>query len=118
MEVHNLNLAHARIPAITFLVSAHLSFSMGTSWGVWAMMMPISVPLAMASGMNPFVAAGAVLSGGAFGDHCSPVSDTAVLSSLAANTDHLEHIRTQLPYALATAAIAFLGYIFLGYFVA
>ncbi len=116
VQISKPYLAHAWIPALTFLVSALLSFSMGTSWGVWAMMMPISVPLAMAAGMNPFVTAGAVLSGGAFGDHCSPISDTAVLSSLAANTDHLEHIRTQLPYALVTAAFAFLGYIFLGYF--
>ena len=79
------------------------------------MMMPISVPLALSVGMNPFIVVGAVLSGGAFGDHCSPISDTAVLSSLAANTDHLEHIRTQLPYAVVTATVALIGYVILGY---
>lgn len=115
VQISKPYLAHAWIPALTFLVSALLSFSMGTSWGVWAMMMPISVPLAIGAGLNPFMVAGAVLSGGAFGDHCSPISDTAVLSSLAANTDHLEHIRTQLPYAVITASVAFLGYLVLGY---
>ncbi|MBI4371484.1 MAG: hypothetical protein HY552_04220 [Elusimicrobia bacterium] len=106
------------IPVLTFLISAILSFAMGTSWGVWAIMMPIAVPLALGAGMNPFLAAGAVLSGGAFGDHCSPISDTSVLSSLAANTDHMEHIRTQLPYAMAAAAFALAGYAVLGWMAA
>ena len=94
------------LPAIVFVIGAIISFATGTSWGTWAIMMPISMPLALEAGVNPFLAAAAVLSGGAFGDHCSPISDTSVLSSLAANTDHVEHVRTQLPYAIVVAVFA------------
>jgi tetracycline resistance efflux pump len=95
---------------LLFLVSAGIAFSTGTSWGTFAIMLPIAVPMAAFLGLPlaPFVAAS--LSGGIFGDHASPISDTTIISSMAAAVDHIDHVRTQLPYALTAgiaAAIAF-----------
>ncbi len=95
---------------LVFGVASGISFSTGTSWGTFAIMLPIAVPAATALGLPiaPFVAAS--LSGGIFGDHCSPISDTTIISSMAAATDHIDHVRTQLPYALiggAAAAVCF-----------
>ena len=89
-----------------FVVSSAIAFSIGSSWGTFAIMIPIVVPAAAALGLDlaPFLAA--ALSGGIFGDHCSPISDTTVISSMAAATDHVDHVRTQLPYALAGGAVA------------
>ena len=99
---------------LVFLVAAGIAFSTGTSWGTFAIMLPIAVPAAATLGLPlaPFVAAS--LSGGIFGDHCSPISDTTIISSMAAATDHIDHVRTQLPYALlggagATVCFAILG---------
>lgn len=99
---------------LVFLVAAGIAFSTGTSWGTFAIMLPIAVPAAVALGLpaSPFVAA--ALSGGIFGDHSSPISDTTIISSMAAATDHIDHVRTQLPYAAlagaaATAAFALVG---------
>jgi tetracycline resistance efflux pump len=91
---------------LVFWVAAFIAFSTGTSWGTFAIMLPIAVPAAMAMGLPlaPFVAAS--LSGGIFGDHASPISDTTIISSMAAATDHIDHVRTQLPYALLAAAVA------------
>ncbi len=85
---------------LVFVVAAVIAFATGTSWGTFAIMLPIAVPAASAMDLPlaPFVAA--CLSGGVFGDHCSPISDTTILSSMAAATDHIDHVRTQLPYAL------------------
>lgn len=95
---------------LVFLVAAFVAFSTGTSWGTFAIMLPIAVPAAMTLGLPaaPFVAAS--LSGGIFGDHASPISDTTIIASMAAATDHIDHVRTQLPYALlagGTAVVAF-----------
>jgi Na+/H+ antiporter NhaC len=81
-------------------------------------MIPVAVPLAVSLGLPvaPFVAA--VLSGGIFGDHCSPISDTTVISSLAAASDHIEHVRTQLPYALTAGSFAILAFAATGGFLA
>lgn len=97
------------LPAV-FLASGGISFATGTSWGTFAIMLPVAVPLAGALGLPvaPFVAA--VLSGGIFGDHCSPISDTTIISSLAAACDHIDHVRTQLPYALSAAAVAVVAF--------
>jgi Na+/H+ antiporter NhaC len=99
---------------LVFLVAAAIAFSTGTSWGTFAIMLPIAVPAAMTLGLPaaPFVAAS--LSGGVFGDHCSPISDTTIISSMAAATDHIDHVRTQLPYALVGGAIATLCFAALG----
>ncbi|MDT8369717.1 MAG: Na+/H+ antiporter NhaC family protein [Longimicrobiales bacterium] len=95
---------------LAFVVSAGIAFSIGTSWGTFGIMLPIVVPAAEVLGLPlaPFVAA--ALSGGIFGDHCSPISDTTIISSMAAATDHIDHVRTQLPYALVGGAIAAIAF--------
>lgn len=99
---------------LVFLVGAAIAFSIGSSWGTFAIMLPIAVPAAAMLGLPlaPFVAAS--LSGGIFGDHCSPISDTTIISSMAAATDHVDHVRTQLPYALLGGAIATVMFAALG----
>ena len=91
---------------LVFVVSSVIAFSIGSSWGTFAIMIPIVVSAAATLGLDlaPFLAA--ALSGGIFGDHCSPISDTTIISSMAAATDHVDHVRTQLPYALAGGAVA------------
>ena len=105
--------------ALTFAVCAFMAFFTGTSWGVYAIMIPIVMPLAfnMTGGeANNLVYAtiAAVMGGGCFGDHCSPLSDTTILSSLGAGSDHLAHTKTQLPYALTVAVITCIGYTIVG----
>ena len=99
---------------LVFIVSGGIAFSTGTSWGTFAIMLPIAVPAAMTLGLPlaPFVAAS--LSGGIFGDHCSPISDTTIIASMAAATDHIDHVRTQLPYALIGGGIATVLFAVLG----
>jgi len=99
---------------LTFLVSAGIAFSIGSSWGTFAIMLPIAVPAAqtMALPLAPFVAAS--LAGGIFGDHSSPISDTTIISSMAAATDHIDHVRTQLPYALLAGGAATLAFAIVG----
>ncbi|MCP5103902.1 MAG: sodium:proton antiporter, partial [bacterium] len=88
--------------------------STGTSWGTFAVMIPIAVPVAAGMGISlPFVLS-AVLGGGLFGDHCSPISDTTLVASMASACDHIDHVRTQLPYALAAAGIACILYLAVG----
>lgn len=101
-----------------FLAAGFIAFSVGSSWGTFAIMLPIAVPAAIGLEMPlaPFVAA--VLSGGIFGDHSSPISDTTVISSMASGADHIEHVRTQLPYALLCGAIATLGFAAVGLVIA
>lgn len=114
------------IPAVTFIVAALISFSTGTSWGTMSILVPVIVPVLLGGeGVDPnrvvqgpiFLSAfAAVLSGAVFGDHCSPISDTTILSSMASGSDHIDHVRTQLPYALTSGAIAvILGFVLVGY---
>jgi tetracycline resistance efflux pump len=95
---------------LVFLTSAAIAFSTGTSWGTFAIMLPIAVPTAMTLGLPiaPFLAA--ALSGGIFGDHASPISDTTIIASLAAAVDHIDHVRTQLPYATIAGSVAILAF--------
>ncbi len=104
------------VPALTFLVSAFTAFSTGTSFGTFAIMMPVFLPVAMTLGapVGPTIAA--VLGGGVFGDHCSPISDTTIISSMASASDHIDHVRTQLPYALLAGSIALVCYLIAGLF--
>jgi tetracycline resistance efflux pump len=95
---------------LVFLVSAGIAFSTGTSWGTFAIMIPIAVPAAQALGMPPEAFLAAALSGGIFGDHASPISDTTIIASMASATDHIDHVRTQLPYALIAASVATVAY--------
>lgn len=102
------------IPLLIFLISAFIAFSTGTSWGTFAIMIAIAVPMARQMEVNEIVAIAAALGGGIFGDHCSPISDTTILSSMAAATDHIDHVKTQIPYALITGLITAIAYLVLG----
>ncbi|MBR4989599.1 MAG: Na+/H+ antiporter NhaC family protein [Oscillospiraceae bacterium] len=102
----------ALLPVLIFIVAAFLSFSTGTAWGTFGILIPIVIPVATALSPNLLVVAlAATLSGSVFGDHCSPISDTTILSSTGAECDHMVHVSTQLPYALCSAGCAALGYI-------
>lgn len=103
------------LPAITFVLAAVISFATGSSWGTIIIMIPLAVPAAIATAAPMPVVVGAVLSGGLFGDHSSPVSETTILSATGAGTTTLEHFRTQLPYALTNGAIAFAGFLLAGH---
>ncbi|MEE9167733.1 MAG: Na+/H+ antiporter NhaC family protein [Candidatus Neomarinimicrobiota bacterium] len=89
-----------------FLIACFVAFATGTSWGTFAVMVPIAVPMATALGGSIPMFLAAVLGGGIFGDHCSPISDTTIISSMASASDHMDHVRTQIPYALIGAGIA------------
>ncbi len=102
-------------PALVFVISAFIAFSTGTSWGTFAIMMSIALPLNFAIDSNLYLMVAAVLGGGVFGDHCSPISDTTLIASLASGCDHIDHVRTQLPYALFTGGIAFAFYLVAGF---
>ena len=105
---------------LTFLACAVIAFFTGTSWGTYAIMIPICIPLAFTltggeTSSLVYATVAAVMSGGAFGDHCSPLSDTTILSSLGAGSDHIDHTKTQLPYALTVAAVSSVAYLILGF---
>ena len=114
------------LPAVIFLTASAISFSTGTSWATMSILVPIVMPMAMQllqGTPNEVVASpifvstfAAILSGSVLGDHCSPISDTTILSSTASGSDHIDHVRTQLPYALTVGTIAlFAGYLFIGF---
>jgi len=102
------------VPALIFLVTCGISFATGTSWGTFAIMIPIAVPMIQPLGLNAALVIAAVLGGGVFGDHCSPVSDTTIISSMASACDHIDHVRTQLPYALLAAGATLVLYLIFG----
>lgn len=107
------------LPMLTFLIACTISFSTGTSWGTFAIMMPIAVPMALTFSGNTldtvvYATVAAVAGGGVFGDHCSPLSDTSILASTGAASDHIDHIKTQLPYALVIGAISVAAYLAIG----
>lgn len=111
------------LPAITiapliFVAAGVIAFTTGTSWGTFAIMVPIGLPLAFSMGIHPSLVLSALIGGGIFGDHCSPISDTTIISSLAAGCDHYDHVRTQLPYALVTGIFAVLLYFVAGLWMA
>ncbi|MEL6860650.1 MAG: Na+/H+ antiporter NhaC family protein [Pseudomonadota bacterium] len=94
------------IPALLFVAAGITSFTAGTSWGTYGILVPVAVPLAVGAGVPLPLAVAAVMGGGVFGDHCSPISDTTIIASLASGCDHMEHVRTQLPYALVGGVLA------------
>jgi Na+/H+ antiporter NhaC len=102
---------------LIFLTSAFIAFSVGSSWGTFAIMIPIAIPIATTLGLPIPLLLGAAISGAIFGDHASPISDTTVVASMASATDHIDHVRTQLPYALVAAAFATTGFLMAGLFV-
>jgi len=116
------------LPLLSFLIAGVIAFSTGTSWGTMAILTPIVIPLAyQLPALNPNIDASlrsviflssiaSILAGATFGDHCSPISDTTILSSMASGSDHIDHVRTQLPYALIAAAISIVfGYLPAGF---
>jgi len=103
------------LPLLVFLVSALTSFSTGTSWGTFSIMMPIALALGASFDIYTPLIIGAVISGGIFGDHVSPISDTTIISSMASGCDHISHVRTQMPYALVSAGLASVLYLILGW---
>ncbi|WP_456422218.1 Na+/H+ antiporter NhaC family protein [Lutibacter sp.] len=105
------------LPAIVFVISSFIAFSTGTSWGTFAIMLAISLPMATIHGSETNLVIAATLGGGVFGDHCSPISDTSIISSMSSASDHIDHVKTQLPYALIGGAISTILYIIMGYVV-
>jgi len=104
----------AFVPMVIFLICNLISFATGTSWGTMAIAMPIAVPLALSLGVPLPLAISAVLTGSVMGDHCSPISDTTIMSSMFAGSDHIDHIKTQIPYAFTASGVAVLAYIAAG----
>lgn len=99
------------IVPMLFLAGAVISFSTGTSWGTFAILIPIGVPLIQTLGLPPSLVIAAILGGGIFGDHCSPISDTTCVSAIASGCDLLEHVKTQMPYALFGGILTLIAYI-------
>jgi len=102
------------VPTLVFLLACFIAFSTGTSWGTFAIMIPIVIPMVELLGLHPALTVAAALGGGIFGDHCSPISDTTIVASMASATDHIDHVRTQLPYALLAAGGATVLFIVFG----
>lgn len=117
--IYVAQLAQSAVPMaallpLLFVLSAFIAFSIGSSWGTFAIMIPLAMQIVLALEVNASIFLAAVLSGAVFGDHASPISDTTVVASMAAATDHIDHVRTQLPYALLSAGIATLAFFAVG----
>ena len=102
------------IPATVFVVGGIISFSTGSSWGTYAILIPLIIPIAHQFDVPMTVAIGAVLSGGLFGDHCSPISDTTILSATGAGCSQIDHVKTQIPYAIFNGACSLIAYVVAG----
>ena len=102
------------LPAVIFLVAMGLAFSTGTSWGTFGILIPIVLPVFKNNPDLLIIGISACLAGAVCGDHCSPISDTTIMASAGANVNHIEHVSTQLPYALTVAGISFVCYILAG----
>jgi Na+/H+ antiporter NhaC len=99
------------LASMVFVIGATLSLATGSSWGTFAVIIPVSVAVALALDAPVAVCLGAAISGGLFGDHASPISDTTVLSSMCSGVNHMSHVETQFPYAIFTAVLTFIGLI-------
>lgn len=104
----------ALFPLALFLVGGVLAFATGTSWGTMAILLPLGINMAYGFGVSEAITIAAVLSGSLFGDHCAPISDTTVMSSMAGGCNHIDHVRTQIPYALLAAVSSFIAYLIVG----
>jgi tetracycline resistance efflux pump len=102
------------LPAVVFIVGCFVSFTLGSSWTAFAIMVPIALPLADGLGINQALMLGAVLSGGVYGDHASPLSDTSIISSMSAACDHIDHVNTQLPYTGMLAGVSVVAFVVAG----
>lgn len=110
------NLDYHLFPAIVFIFSAAISFSTGTSWGTISIMYPLVIPITIGLLANSpdlkhflILTISSVLAGSVFGDHCSPISDTTIMSSMASSCDHIDHVKTQIPYSLTIGGVALFG---------
>lgn len=101
------------LPAIVFLIAVGLAFATGTSWGTFGVLLPI-VCSVFPSGELMIIAVSACLAGAVCGDHCSPISDTTIMASTGAQCDHINHVNTQLPYAMLSAGVSFVGFVLAG----
>ncbi len=115
-EVTKAWLSPKMVPVIVFLVASFIAFSTGTSWGTFAIMIPIGLQMAQIMDANIYLTIAAALGGGVFGDHSSPISDTTIISSMASASDHIDHVKTQLPYAIIAGLAAALVYLIVGLF--
>ena len=115
--VSESNLPLSLLPFIIFVIAALMSFSMGTSWGTFGMLIPIVTMICAADGAGSLLipALGATLAGSVYGDHCSPISDTTILASTGADCIHIRHVETQLPYATLVAIVCAIGYLISGF---
>lgn len=114
--VQTIDLNIAFLPAILFVIAGLIAFSTGTSWGSFGILLPIAAEIAAATDISMLLTVmAAVLAGAVFGDHCSPISDTTILSSTGAGCNHIDHVTTQLPYALTSAVIAITGFLLIGF---
>ena len=113
-EVTKAWLSPKFVPAIVFLVAGFIAFSTGTSWGTFAIMIPIGLQMAQIMDANIYLTIAAALGGGVFGDHSSPISDTTIISSMASASDHIDHVKTQLPYAAIAGSAATIVYLIIG----
>jgi len=111
----NAGALHNFLPAIIFLVACFIAFSTGTSWGTFGILIPIVLAVFPVGSTLGTIGMSACLAGAVCGDHCSPISDTTIMSSAGARCDHLNHVSTQIPYAVTVAAISFVGYIIAGF---
>ncbi len=109
------NISGAYIPVLVYLIAALTAFCTGSSWGTYAIMVPITISLAVAVDANLALSIAAVLGGGVFGDHCSPLADTTILSAAGAGVDLMDHFKTQLPYGLTAFASATVGFFLAGF---
>jgi Na+/H+ antiporter NhaC len=114
--VESSNMPVIFIPAVMFIIAALISFATGTSWGTFGILIPIG--LAITEIVAPHLSIttlSSVLAGSVFGDHCSPISDTTILSSTGSRCNHIDHVATQLPYSVTVAAVCFIGYLIAGF---
>ena len=103
------------LPAIIFLIAIGLSFSTGTSWGTFGILIPIVLAVFEPGSTMAVIGMSACMAGAVCGDHCSPISDTTIMASAGAQCNHLNHVNTQLPYALLVAGVSFVCYIVAGF---
>ncbi|MCY3487535.1 MAG: sodium:proton antiporter [Bacteroidetes bacterium] len=102
------------LPALVFAIGCVVSFTLGSSWTTFAILIPLALPLAAGLGISEPLMLGAILSGGVYGDHASPLSDTSIISSMASACDHVDHVNTQLPYSALIAGMSFCAFLVAG----
>ena len=105
----------AFLPAVVFLIGCFLAFATGTSWGTFGILIPITLSVFPLTDPLGVVCVSACMAGAVCGDHCSPISDTTIMASAGAQCDHVDHVSTQLPYAITAAAVSFVSYLFAGF---